>query len=437
MAPKKITVIDAYGKENKIVVANDSEFKSMVDNYNVCCLETDDSIKWKIYSFESLVNGDTYAVGPSVKRKKQKQDSEEEEHRTARSDEAIEYIFKQKQDSQTLFISKPETRTFGAAMNRIGVRKDAPVWNNKPTNLPSAPPRFKWLASKEDSPENRAAYMAYLRNNKNLVLPPDTIIFDGNADGELLNVQMEGFRVKTSGSIDVPLANSRHQSLAIVKENMLGAFELKKDTNEAHANIERQVTLQHMAASYLNPNTGLLTVMTDLHDRWHFFWFTKDKRLMRYESTESEARFLIKHMLDGSETVSTPTGFLSRASWNDLFLVSITKSPEAVVPNDSHSNGAKDDDNDYDKEERSISNKAGGLSLSKNKKQGVTRNDGGKRCAALDEEEAQLSSSPLDFMDKEEELEAVLHMAMHTSFHRMLGPPKAEAGHFPPSQIDC
>merc|ERR1712032_108352 len=202
----------------------------------------------------------------------------------------------------------------------------------------------------------------------------------------------------------------------------------KKDTNKAYTNIERQVTLQHMAASYLNPNTGLLTVMTDLHDRWHFFWFTKNKRLMRYESTESEARFLIEHMLDEPETVSTPTGFLSRASWNELFLASITESPEAVVPNDSHNNGGEDDDGDYDKEERSLSHQAGALSLSRSKGLGETRNNGGKRCAALDEEEVKLSSSPLDFMDKEEELQAVLHMAMHTSFHRMFGPPQAEAG---------
>ena len=100
-------------------------------------------------------------------------------------------------------------------------------------------------------------------------------------------------------------------------------------------------------------------------------------------------------------------------------------------------NGGEDDDNDYDKEERPLSHQAGDLSLSRNKGLGVTRNNGGKRCAAFDEEEAKLSSSPLDFMDKEEELEAVLHMAMRTSFHRMFGPPQAEAENFPPSQIHC
>ena len=165
---------------------------------------------------------------------------------------------------------------------------------------------------------------------------------------------------------------------------------------------------------------------------------------MRYESTESaEASFLIEHMLDEAESVSTPTGFLSRASWNDLFLASITEGPEAVVHNNSHNNGGEDDDdndgggNDDEKDELALSHQEGALSLSRNKGFGETRNTGGTRCTALDEGEAKLSSSPLGFMDKEEELEAILHMAMHTSFHRMFGPPQAEAGNFPPSQIDC
>ena len=431
MATKRITVNGVGG----IKLSNDAEFDKWLGMQSVACLLDNDGDQ--ILGFQSLVTGGTYTLGPPVKKQRH-EESEEEEERKAKVDEAFEYILKQKQeDSETLLISQPETERYAKAMSRIGVLKDAPLWNDKPTSLPNAPPRFTWLASKEDSPENRVAYMAYLRNNENLVLPRDTIIFDGNSDGEFLNVQMEGFRIKTSGNIDVPLANNRHQSLATVKENMLGAFELKKDTNREHAKIERQVTLQHIAASYLNPNTGLLTVMTDLHDRWHFFWFTKDKRLMRYESTESEARFLIEHMLDEPESVSTPTGFLARASWNDLFLASITESPEAVIPNNSHNNGGEDYDDDDEKEERSLSHQEGALSLSRNKGFGEPRNSGGKRCAALDEEEAKLSSSPLDFMDNEEELEAVIHMAMHTSFHRMFGPPQAEAGNSPPSQIDC
>lgn len=345
-----------------------------------------------------------------------------------------EYILKQKQESETLRISKPIPERYNAAMSRLGVPKDAPLWHDKPTNLPRASPRHQWLPSKEDSPENRTAYMAYLRNTEHLVLPHDTIIFDGTQDPKLLSVEMKGFRIKTSGNVDVPIANSRHQSLATVKENMLGALELKKDTNTAHTDIERQVTLQHMASSYLNPDTGLLTIMTDLNGRWHFFWFVKEKRLMRYESSESEARFLIEHMLDDPDCVSAPTGFLSRACWNDLFLETVLEErPSGNFPD----NVNRDDDEDNhtepsdDTSEISRSHPVESLSRSReNEANGL----GKLRAKSGQDESACLSS--FQFLDKEEELEAVLGMATQTVFHRMLGPPPPEQESVHPSIIE-
>lgn len=385
-----------------------------------------------------------YSLPPIRKKQKReeiqkREGNEEDKEFKQKLDKVVGFILKQEQDSETLLISQPETQRYSNAMSRIGVVKNAPLWNDKPSDLPNAPPRFTWLPSKEDSTENRAAYMEYLRNPENIVLPRDAIIFDGNADGEFLNVRMEGFRVKTSGNIDVLLAESRHQSLATLRENLLGAFELKKDTNKEHAKIERQVTIQHLAASYLNPNTGILTVMTDLHDRWHFFWFTKNKQLMRYEATGSEARFLIEHMLDEptGNCVSTPTGFLSRASWNDLFLArSVTESPEAEdSTNPSDKGGENDKGNDLNGKPSSVPK--GASPLSRNTEFGGARNIDGGHSVGSDKEELNLSlASPLDSMDKDEELESVLHIAMHTSFHRMLGPSQAEVGDFPPPEID-
>ena len=94
-------------------------------------------------------------------------------------------------------------------------------------------------------------------------------------------MQFLGFgNVKTPGNIDV--ASSSHQSIATIRQNILVGIELKKDTNKEHAKIERQV-LQHLAG-YLNPETGILTLITDLDHRWHF-------RLMRYEATNPKPDF--------------------------------------------------------------------------------------------------------------------------------------------------
>mmetsp|Transcript_12197 Transcript_12197/g.17540 ORF Transcript_12197/g.17540 Transcript_12197/m.17540 type:complete len:317 (+) Transcript_12197:291-1241(+) len=315
---------------------------------------------------------------------------------------------------------------------------DAAEWLDKPTNLPTAPAPFTWGDSNEDSRENRNAYMSYIKEN--IVLPSNTKILDGITNSSLLSVEMKNLKI--SGNIDVVLAGSRHQGLSTARQNMLGAFELKKRENEENTKIERQVILQHMAASYLNPDTGLLMVMTDLHERWHFYWFY-DRKLTKFISTPSEALFLIEHMLEKPDNFnsSTPTGFLLQASWNETFPIAIAERSEAVFDNFDY-NGENDNDtdsannDDYDKkEEGSLNYQVGELSLSRNKKFEGT-NAGRKHRATLDEEETPLSSS-LNFMDKEEELEAMLHMALKTSLHMMLGPAEDEVGNFLPPQIEC
>jgi hypothetical protein len=76
-----------------------------------------------------------------------------------------------------------------------------------------------------------------------------------------------------------------------------------------------------LAASFLNEDTGILTIMTDLCRRWHFYWFSDQKNaLMKHEaSSKGEAYYLTRHMMETKNT-STPKDFLNRASWNDMFL---------------------------------------------------------------------------------------------------------------------
>jgi hypothetical protein len=73
---------------------------------------------------------------------------------------------------------------------------------------------------------------------------------------------------------------------------------------------------------------------------------------MRYEATMSDALFLIEHMLDVPDGVSAPTGFLSRATWNDMFLADILE--QSVYTRDlgadenDQEDELGDEDEDYD-----------------------------------------------------------------------------------------
>ena len=80
--------------------------------------------------------------------------------------ELVDYVRSQKADADTLVISEPQTERFNRAVAKFNFIKDAAIWENKPSadELHTRPQPHVWLRSKEDSDENRARYMEYLRN---------------------------------------------------------------------------------------------------------------------------------------------------------------------------------------------------------------------------------------------------------------------------------
>ena len=245
--------------------------------------------------------------------------------------EKIDYMFARmklaEEDEKTLLLSKPSEARYSRAVQDIGLRIDAPKWDQdestkkKCLELGRRMAPFGWKAGKEDSEENRGLYMAYLKNTTNLCLPVGSKLFDGAKAGAFLSVEFVPYGIKTRGNIDVVMAADRHQEIHTTIKNMWAAIELKKQDNNANNEIRRQVILQHLSASFLNKETGILTIMTDLGPRWHFYWFSKEQNaLMEYQATsKGEANYLIRHMMEDMGATSAPTDFLNRASWKQMF----------------------------------------------------------------------------------------------------------------------
>ena len=190
-----------------------------------------------------------------------------------------DFVARQELEEATVQISNPGVTKYNRTVKKVGVRLDAAVWDEKPTGLEDLASRMvshTWLPGKEDSPDNRRAYMRYLNDQNNITLPNGGKLFEGNSVDDFLSLDMGALEVKMSGNIDVVLAAERHQDVETTRENMWAGIELKKEENKRHAEIHRQVILQHLCASFLNEDTGIVTIMTDLCDRWHFFWFSKE-----------------------------------------------------------------------------------------------------------------------------------------------------------------
>jgi len=238
----------------------------------------------------------------------------------------IDYIDSQAHEAKTLPISQPGTHNYQAILHALDIKLSAPEWQKKPKELVERDP-YQWHDSKEDSQKHRKGYMAYLEQ---IQFPEGVKLFDCSGDAQFLSTMLPVVDRKLKGNIDVAVGRHMDQDISTVRQNMLLGIELKKgggNNGNSHA-IQRQVVMQHLAASYLNREAGILTLMTDLNARWIFFWFKAEskasrapKDLMRLEATRSEAVYLIQHFLDRSDNgnVYVPDSFLDRASWDQLF----------------------------------------------------------------------------------------------------------------------
>ena len=75
--------------------------------------------------------------------------------------------------------------------------------------------------------------------------------------------------------------------------------------------------------------------MTDLNERWHFYWFGQERGKM-YKcvvQSRAEAKFLFEHMFDSPDSIDSsnlfPTDFLSRGTWRALFGNELTSKRES------------------------------------------------------------------------------------------------------------
>ncbi|CAJ1952030.1 unnamed protein product [Cylindrotheca closterium] len=216
----------------------------------------------------------------------------------------------------TVAFSNVTSTVFNEVMTSLDIEQVAAPWQNRPP-CPQCDMTFEWGAAKEDNTENRKGYMAYL---KELGFPDSVCLFDALNAKELLETDLPPTKPRMKGSIGVVVLAAHNPNISTAKHSILMGIELKKDKNQEQDKIQKQAVLQHCAASRLNHTTGVLTLMTDLNDRWHFYWFKQESRhLMKLEASRSEAVYLIKHFLDDpSENDSFPESFLTRAPWDSI-----------------------------------------------------------------------------------------------------------------------
>eukprot|EP00978_Attheya_sp_CCMP212_P008979 scaffold21164_cov54-Attheya_sp.AAC.1 len=375
-----------------------------------------------IKTFGSLLHCDGGILTISEARyriqvQRQEETQQQQQQQNDDTSELLEFVRQQKREAETLVLSKIKTEPYNDTIKRVNLKLNGAEWDTEPHSPPDIP-MFTWLEPKEDNNENRRAYMTHLRQH--FVWPDGCDVFDCNGEPDLLSVTEQGY-FKASGNIDVVVALKKDIQQLTIRQNIRTGIELKKDTN--FANHEKQVVLQHLAASTLNPDEGILTLMTDLNTRYHFYWFSRSKPrvLYKYMSKPAGAKFLLEHMFDNTEDSSEsefPTEFLDRGTWCafiDTQLDTIAASLSDEQDDRNHEVGGAGDSSDNAKREEK--NGDGGDSK-RGSKRGSNMGGATQRATVHGNMLGQDVANELDLLDfyDEEEQRATLfrHVVQHS-----------------------
>jgi hypothetical protein len=232
---------------------------------------------------------------------------------------AVHFLAKER----TIVLSEATNATItNGLMDSLGVPSRGALWSNKPS-VSQRIDGFSWLNGVEDSTENRTAYMAYLR--KILHIPPNYALVDTHPNKTLLSVELLGLghlstSRKVSGTTNVVIAKAEHAVNEAVRNNIEILLELKKPENMKKKGHTPQVIGEHFAASYLNPRHPVVSVLTDLNERWTLFWFASDgddpdvalyRLCLNGGQATAYARYLLDSLLDNS-VGNLPDNFANR-----------------------------------------------------------------------------------------------------------------------------
>jgi hypothetical protein len=165
-----------------------------------------------------------------------------------------------------------------------------------------------------------------------LHLPDVYSWYDAQSNRNLLDVDVEdeksGFKKTLNGTTDAVVAKTQHVRNNAVRNHVAAPLELKRPDNKG--THEPQVCLEHLAASVLNPNVPVLTGLSDLNQRWTFYWFgssddvdmgvaIKKLELVKYPEKGKVAKYLLESFAEESNlNRALPETFVDRLSWKKL-----------------------------------------------------------------------------------------------------------------------
>lgn len=160
-------------------------------------------------------------------------------------------------------------------------------------------------------------------------LPANYSFMDVQPKRGLLN-EIKGTEGKRriSGTTDVVISETKHVTNDAVRHSVEALLELKKPMNMQYKDHNPQTICKYIAASYLNRNHGVVSVLTDLNRSWIFYWFAENKggsgvalhklKLQEVEGAAELAKYILESLNDETRRETLPTTFVDRLSFDAI-----------------------------------------------------------------------------------------------------------------------
>jgi len=237
--------------------------------------------------------------------------------------EVVDYFLEKK---ASILLSNATTRNKDEPLQLLRLREHGAAWDKKPedADLPDFT-SHEWLAGGEDSADNREAYMKYLKCR--VALPDNYSVMDVQPNRNLLSTPLANTGRTIRGTTDVVVAQSSNIQNNAVRNNVEALLGLKKPENLRQTDHCPQAVVEHLAASQLNDNVGVVSFLTDLTNSWTVFWFgwsEYEPGVVLYKLQLHEAKagplalFILKNLNNKSMRELLPATFSDRLSFKEV-----------------------------------------------------------------------------------------------------------------------
>ena len=191
---------------------------------------------------------------------------------------------------------------------------------------------YKWTSHAENHKSQIKAIIRYLNTHLKPILPDEVAIEDVANKKDFLKVRKNStLPFNISGGTDIILVEEQCVMAKALKMGIYATFELKKAVEDRH--IYQAVLEMIVADCYIDEDTKVFGVLTDLKDVWNIIWLGVNKKIRMVSLTNRKIAFdVINEMVRSDNPRIEGISNTERVKYMDYFDGRFNDSHDDIAP---------------------------------------------------------------------------------------------------------